>query len=390
MRIVFLLYAVIWIVTLTLYSLNWSDFSIKLDVNLLMFFLVSIIFSIVMFSILKGKNRKQKVHIYYPKKNYHIVFFVVIIFWLINFIYGKQIPFFNIIMGKSDYGDFEGIPHLQALMLPFTIFFNFCLFSSALYNRKKSIFFEWFITVMIFLLIFSRNVLLVLALGDFIIFVLYKNNKDKYSLSLKKVILLICIIITGLYIFGGLGNLRHTRSWNDSSYIEQLGLFKRYPKWLPKQFMWSYLYIITPLANLNYNVINHCVSIDARKFIISYFPEIISKRFFPNDIIYSLQHTLLIKTYFNAQTTFVESYYCFGMFGIYFTFIFFVAIVLLFEYILKSKKNLNPIVVAVCGVFVSLSFFYNVFHYTETSLLLFYSFLYLLFSNKKNYQSTKI
>lgn len=388
MQIVFLLYAVVWIVTLVLYSLNWSEFSISLDGSLFVFFLISIFFSIIVYLILKRKKCSPK-KIFCPPKNSWFFFFLVLGFWIINFIYGKQIPFFNIIKGKSNYGDFEGIPHLQALMLPFTIFYNFCLFYSFLYKRIKYIFIEWIIITTIFLLIFSRNVLLVIALGNFIILILYNKSVGSFKLNFKKILLFLFAVILGLYVFGGLGNLRHTQSWNDSSYIEHLGLFKKYPKWLPKQFMWSYLYIITPLANLNYNVVNKCMSIDNKKFIVSFIPEIISKRYFPKDIIYSLEHTLLIKTYFNAQTTFVEGYYSAGLFGIYLTFIVFVVVVLLIDYIMNLKKIYNPIIVAVCGVFVSLSFFYNVFYYTETSLLLIYSIIYLIFYRRKKYVNNK-
>ena len=82
-----------------------------------------------------------------------------------------------------------------------------------------------------------------------------------YSASLKKItakqlILFFVAIFFCLYGFGGLGNIRHGYVWDNTSMIEDTAkVNNKYPEWLPKQFLWSYIYIICGLGNLNHNII---------------------------------------------------------------------------------------------------------------------------------------
>ena len=108
------LYGIIWTVVIILYFFGWSDFNKSLDPNLLVFFFVTIYFSFIM-----GYLRRKK-FIYFPCKiEYHkrTVTKCLLISFIFDFIYSKQIPFISIISGKITYIDFNCIQIIHVFMI---------------------------------------------------------------------------------------------------------------------------------------------------------------------------------------------------------------------------------------------------------------------------------
>lgn len=308
MTVPFKLYAWTWLLILILYSFNWSKFSIPLDNGLLFFLIFTIIISFLFGYLLKPFQFKFAKKA--SKKTKHIVLAIWCGF-IINFIHAGYIPFFGTLSGKYYYTEFPGIPTLYPFLISFSAIYYFYLMYLFFSFKKKSYLIQSFLILLIFLFVFSRSLLVFCGLGSFLMYyILNRQNKTIKINILKKYIILFCFIFFICYIFGGLGNLRCGYSWNDCSYIERLGMYDNFPSWLPKQFMWVHSYLISPLANLNYNIIQNHHIYDVNKLFVSYVPEFISKRFFENLVTTSLNETLLIRTYFNAQTTYVESYYC--------------------------------------------------------------------------------
>ncbi len=381
MRFIFRMYSVIWMLVLILYFFNWSEFSFPLSPGLFVFITFSIITCLILsFCIKDIKVEKTKLN-----KNIYFITKLIILLYFINFIYAGYIPFFGIITGDNKYTEFPGIPVLYAFLVPFSLYIYIVLISNFLYNTKniKPLLYS-FSLVFMFLLIFSRSMILLALLSMGYIF--YRKNKKK--INFKIILLLIIVAIFSTYLFGVLGNLRSGGRWNDSSYIEELGLFNRYPKFLPKQFMWAYLYIITPLSNLNFNVINSNHIFSFQHLAVSFVPEFISKRLFSSYIISSLDETLLVKTYFNAQTVYVESFYSVGILGCYLTFFVIIIIGLMFNYFLKKYRCKTIYVQTTYLIFVSLSFFYNVFFYMLTSFLIVIDVIYILYL-RRNYKNAR-
>lgn len=383
MRIVYFTYFFVWTIVLLLYSLGWSEFCIPLDPKLLGFLLFSVIVSILLFLLSKSNKNIYEM----PPKKYKIVVFIILLLYIINFIYAGYIPFVGILLKKANYVEFPGIPMLYAMLVPFSLFYFFYLMYYFFMFRKVKYLKYAGLIFIFFLLIFSRNCLIVSAFGTLVIWLLVLKHKKKIHFTPKNIVFLFLGSIILMYLFGCLGNVRSGYGWNDSSYIEKLGLFTKYPNWLPKQFMWGYIYIVSPLANLNYNVVNNCTNHDVMRFIFTFVPEFIIKRVSPEQIVYSLQDTMLIRTYFNAQTTYVESFYCLGILGCYITFGVFVFITNFFNYVMKKKKTTSIVSIACLTIFVALSFFYNVFFYMLSSMLVIYSFVYFLIISKRRYKT---
>lgn len=382
MKFVLRIYSMVWLIVIILYSFSWSKFSIKLDNSLLIFLAITIIISFVLSLTIK-KNHKVKIE----SINYHrfpLLTSIIIFLYAINFLYAGYIPLFGIISGYKDYVEFPGIPYLYSFLVPFSLFYYIYISYSYTIYKRKAILLQCLIILILFLLVFSRNLLICSIISSCYIFLSSKKMKKRtIGKKIFRYTLLLILIIIFLYIFGGLGNLRSGYSWNDSSYIEKLGKFTNFPKFLPKQFMWAYLYIITPLSNLNYNVINNNHISSFSRTLFTFIPEFIAKRINSNLIVTSENQTLLVATYFNAQTVFVESYYCFGILGCYFTYLIFLLYIFIFSFLIKKNMASETIPLAALAIFISLSFFYNVFYYMLTSMLVIFSMIYVITKKMK-------
>lgn len=382
MSIILKLYSWVWILILFLYSLNWSGFSQPLDKGLLIFLLFSIIISYILGTILKSSHIQKDNQ---PRHNTNIITILLLLGFIINFIYARYIPFLSLIKGNYSYVEFEGIPTLFPFLYTFSLFYYYCLIYYYFSSKKKKYLKQAVLLFLVFVSFFSRSLLAFAILGAVLIKTLTSKERlqYKFGINIKSICTIFLIIVIVCYFFGVLGNIRVGLSWNDCSYIEKLGLFDNYPSWLPKQFMWIYAYLISPLANLNYNVIhNNCIQ-DISNLICCFIPEFISKRWFSNYVISNEGQTLLIKSYFNAQTGYVNFYYSFGIIGCYLCYFAITFIVCFVHLFCDRKKISNPVITVILGVFITMTFFYNVFYYTLTSLLLIWSILYLFIISKK-------
>lgn len=382
MKLIFKLYAWVWLLILFLYYLNWSEFSQPLDENLLIFLLFTIAVSFILGNILKS-NPIQKHD--YPKHNTNIIITLLIFGFIINFIYARYIPFLALINGSYSYVEFEGIPTLFPFLYTFSLFYFYCLIYYYFISKKRKYLKQSILLFLIFISFFSRSLLAFAILGSVLIKVIVdkKKKNDIHKFNLKNLFIIFFIIVIVCYLFGVLGNIRVGFSWNDCTYIERLGMFTNYPSWLPKQFMWIYAYLISPLSNLNYNIVQNNCSPNIISLIINFVPEFVSKRWFSNYIVSSETQTLLIRSYFNAQTAYVNFYYSFGILGCYLCYFVIAIIALLTDYIFHIKKIYNPVIIVIFGIFITMTFFYNVFYYTLTSLILIWAILYLFNISKK-------
>ena len=373
MSLPFKIYSYIWIVVIVLYLFGWSEFSLPLSPALAIFLVLSIAVSLILSRIIPKTKLKKLVK---PYRHIGSVTAIVLLLYFFNFLYAGYVPLIGIVTGSAHYQSFPGIPFLLPLTITFSIYYYFVLayYYFSFHSKKYAI--QALLILFCILLIYSRSNLLFCILGTGLEWLFLKPKNKRFKFRHAIAILLLFIIL--VYMFGVLGNIRHGYAWNDCSYIEELGRFTRYPKWLSKQFMWGYLYIITPLANLNYNVIqsHHVMELD--RFFVTLVPEFISNEFFPQLVTTSANETLLIKSYFNAQTTYVETYYSLGILGCYLNYIAFLILYFIVYKVQKhcAKNSILPIIALT--IFFSLSFFYNVFYYTLPTMLIIWCILHMI------------
>ena len=378
-------YGWIWLIVFILYALNLTEFSIPLDLRLVVFLAVTIIISILFGYIYRKElvfkySKSQKIVI---RKTTMILILIGVV---IDFIYAKEVPFISLaITGSSHYKDFKGIPTFHVFLICYSTYFAIKCFYAALIdkrNRKRYLF--YFVIVQgIYLLNFLRSQILFNFFSGGVIFVAYLKSKGR--IKFKYYLYVMMTALFTLYAFGGLGNLRHGYSWNDCSYIDRLGLYIRWPSFIPEQFKWAYSYITTPLANLNYHIINAKPKYDLFSLFLNLLPDAIAKRIYPPGI---KSDALLIRMYFNVSTGYQPAYSAFGFFGmiIYFISIYFISFFGLF--LAKKKRNSNngDIFYAIMCVVIAYLFFANTLCFAGTSIVLWislFSMLLFIFTLRK-------
>lgn len=360
------IYSIMWTGIIFLYSLGWSDYNKPLNINLLIFFVISI--SIML--IIGGIKNKQKKEIVQVEKLNHDPFYLLVFGFVLDFFYSKDIPLISIILGKTSYMDFTGIPYIHLLLISFGILYSFIYFDLLLKSekqKKRNYLIKYIILCLMYLLLFSRQVLSVITVGSIILFI--NSVKKKKIISKKKYLLIIIVFLIFLYLFGILGNLRSGMTWNDCSLIEGIGRFNnKWPVFLPKQYMWAYLYITNPLANLNTIIMSNTILEDS--FLLSIMPDVISDRLFSIQLGFwgNTARYGLVDEYLNACTGFVNAAISCGVFGIYIYFIIQIIYCVFFQKILYKTKFVN-ISSVLFSVIIIFTFFLNTLSYSAISLL---------------------
>lgn len=378
----FYIYGYMWIAIIILYSFGWSNMCIKLSPPILIFIILHIIVSLILGKALSKffvfKRLEKNPH----KKPTTTIFIVV--FLLINLLYDRNVPLFSVLKGNSMYAaKFSGIPVLYLLFSGFVILYAFYLMYLFICFRKKSLLVEYSIILIWFILLFQRQNIFVILLGSLWMFIASVDYK-KISMSRRIgiVILVFIAAMAGLYLFGIIGNVRYGMwSWNDTSMIETLArINNKWPKWLPKMYVWAYVYIVSPLANLQYNFM---YGVQPSNEILDYLYTVIPY-FVYNKIGSTYIKPMLIIDSLNVCTAFSVPYRISGMIGVYFIYMIEV-IILLFEFIaLKNNRYFVPFCIG-WGYFYFMNFFTNPLSYEITSFMIIYPLLLIIGTlNKKS------
>lgn len=247
-------FAVSWFLCLILYSLGWSDIfppiTLKLFIFLsaliLLFAITGFFFNRIPFATPKLSARLSPT----------ILLVVNGILFSFNFFY-SGIP----LLTGTRMDDF-GIPTVIVIATTLNSFTSVYCFYSFLHTRRKRYLLYILICFGFFIMAFSRgNIMMSLVT----MFFLWLNVKLP-NLNIKKLLGIVCSVLLVMYLFGVAGNYR---TINDISRQEQsfddsynsnviLGLGQASDSFrnsiVPGEFFWTYLYITSPLSNLQYNI----------------------------------------------------------------------------------------------------------------------------------------
>ena len=299
---------------------------------------------------------------------------ILTILFILDIIYAQKVPLFNVLTGTS-YGEvgFMGIPMFHNVISSFAIFYSMYLAYIYFCFKDKKVLMEYGIILLFFLLLVQRqNVLVCVVMFCNIGLAKFLSSKIKMArkVQLIAIFTVVCIII--LYLFGVFGNMRYGSSWdwNDSWMITTLGKKNdKYPKVLPLEYFWGYTYLVTPLANLNYNIMNVEKEYNIGGYVAELVPEFISRRISLKRAKIDLPVSSL-----NASTAYTRTYITGGYLGIYIMFMIQIALCTLIAY--YTYQNNRKYFVIVCNIliyFLLLAIFDNSLVYTTTAFLLVYS-----------------
>lgn len=376
---VFYWYSIIWGVVLFLYSLGFSTYNKPLDTNLLLFLVISILLSFTLGIINRKKFRYKGINIMYKRNR--ILTYISLIIGAMEFIFARNVPLFSIALGRSNYGDFQGIPLIHTILENFIIFYSSYLFYLFLESKDKSLLYESIALVSILLLMFHKGVVI------FCLFIMLNlavaKIRTKYKiLSFKKLVLFAIFVVMILYVNGVLANIRSGYKWNDCSFILRIGGITYWPSFLPKELSWSYVYITSPLANLNLMVKEYADTFSFGQMFFTIVPIFLTKRMFPQFLINSEATYILNISALNACTGFAEPVVAASSIGLWFYYISYILIIMCTIKRIRKEKFATVFYAVMC-MLITFLFFYNTLSTAATSFLIIYIWLYPLIKRIK-------
>lgn len=368
-------------VPLLVYSFGWSTIYPALTFDLLLFFVITFCFCIL-FGVMLSRVKKFNFN-YIPVSRYNRrVIIALYFFYMLDILYAGFIPLLAFGSGKADYtGSINyGIPTLHFLVVTFNLFYSIYVFHQYLSSRKKAVLFCYFLLIAPFVILLQRSNIMYIIIGSMFVFFLSLKK-----LSVKKVLGLISVGMFAIYIFGYLGNLRS--AGGDSTFIPRASgvtdQFLNGP--IPNEFYWGYLYIGSPLANLQNNINTHPkVNDDWSSFIVyECMPDFLTKKL---EGLVSLKYRPFdqINSFLNVGTIYARPYGYLSWKGIYF--LFFMLMFLMNIYFLWVNRSSTYKVTGVAMMFIVIAFssFENTITFSAYSFQLMYP---LLFSMLKKYRS---
>ena len=241
----FYLFCIAFSVAIFIYLWGWSRIYPKLSLSLLIFFFASFVVLIISGKkIIKPElsfSLKNLQH--FPYLN-EVIFAGIVLMSLGDVLYMGYLP---IIEHSTTYRDY-GMPVVDPLFNSLSIFFSVFFFQSYLEKRKR----RFLVFVVIFLIIhflfFRRSSILWILASLSIVFVLYKRKINFLFLGLA-----VITIPLFSYFFGLYGNIRS--DLNKSLVFNSLGASEYFGKSsINFNHYMTYLYISSPLANLQENI----------------------------------------------------------------------------------------------------------------------------------------
>ena len=181
-----------------------------------------------------------------------------------------------------------------------------------------------------------------------------------------------------LFLFGVLGNVREGYEWNDNTFIDLLGRYIRFPKFIPGQYKWFYSYAMSPLSNLNFNIEQQNTTFDFKYLLAQVLTESLTNRFLPG--YHNNMNSMLVRSYFTVSTGYCDSYIYGGIIGMYFLYFFFIGCSFFVIKMLQYTQNYREkaVTLAFLAVMYIINFFQNTFWYTGTSLTFLFCCIVLL------------
>lgn len=369
------LYAAVWTAVVIAYLCRWSNLNQPLDPQLTTFLIVTVACSAFL-GAMRMLSRHRHVaftHRAQPGNEKRM--------WLItgSFACGFAADFAfrgGIPLATGTYSGYDittavqatvGIPVVHVILVAGSIFYAVLLVERFSSTRSRSYMHQFTVILALLLLNNSRGYMTFCVLGAIMIILSTSTRDSRSKRPFQTFVLaggiLYCLLI-GIGIFG---NIRSGLQWNDTSYITAIGRYNdSWPTILNDNIKWTYTYLTSSLANLNYNISTFAGSGSALHSIAAFVPETFTK--------YALAEQLDVRyqvTYLNASTGYVGAYYIGGgITGLYVSYAIQLVVLEAGAAITRALGQAE-LLYATCASIVTIVFvFYNSYANTATCLLL--------------------
>lgn len=345
------LFVIMWLFVLYIYSKQYSLLLTTLNFQTVQYVILTCLCFIVSFYFVQllfiKKNLRvdnvfiESIHTSVKLKK---IFKIWLFFTIIEIIYFRGLPLIAILGLGGDGGRYTewGIPSLHGFLNAMVITLSNYFFYFFLKNKDKKFLYLFLLCVMWPILLITRQMLLTMIVQATVIYIL--SNSIKTS-SILKVLIIGFLVVC---LFGLVGDLR---SGDGDSFINLVQPSSDYPTWLPSGVLWVYIYMVSPLNNVNYNIhIYPDFNFDLSILISNFFPSFIRNKIFSGSTEFNFQ---LVNENLNVSTMFPSYLEAFGYIGSLF-FYFILGILISFIYFKFRAKNAN-----VKWLFVLVIIFHN-------------------------------
>lgn len=388
----FYLYSAILIIVISIYNLNWSNLYLSISSQSYIFYILTILVSIVFGLLYKSKFKPES------RKNKNIINigkFTVLI-WIghiLEFLYCGVIPYVEISIKKTAYiyANYSGIPTFHVIVITFNSFFAIYVFHRYLIEKNKKYLFYFVMNLIPGMLIYNRAMIVLILMSCVSVYI-YERLDGK--ITLKSIFIVAILGIFAVYLFGISGNIRSNREYKiedntDSTYIMMVGdasnEFRN--SIVPKPFFWGYIYSTSSLANLektfstNYNQNINLQSII--KYINrSIVPDFMSKRI---DNMLGIEYKKFeqVSPHLNVCAFYGDAFVSLGWLGVILIFVYFVFFIFIYRILLDKDSCFFITGISILNTIVIFNFFDNSFNFSGLNFQLIYPVVFSIMLDKK-------
>lgn len=367
----FYLYILTFVLIIVVYQFGWSSLYPELSFNLLFFFIITFIISLF----LGGVIDKYNPIIYSSSngnKDIKRTILAIYILLFVEFVYTKGIPLV-LIFRNPEYNYVEfGVPTLHPILATFTSFYTVYVFHVWLSERGIKNLSHLLILLLFPILIYNRGMLLISLVSCLVVFLMSIK-----SIKLKTFAYISIVVAVLLYFFGVLGNYRMVKNSTNDYFLEVAGANDSFKNSrVPKEYFWSYIYITSPLANLQNNINeNKPEQINVKDFVATELtPDFISKRIVK--VIHAERGEVSqIIHFLNVGTVYARSYSLLGWIGMYLMYFMLTSFIFLYLIVLKRANKYYVTGISILCTFVVFNSFTNMIYFSGVSFQLAYPIL---------------
>ncbi len=246
-------YVISFSLALGMYWLGWSRLYPRITNSLFTFLLLTVVIHLI----LSFYWRSKKVAV--PKLinsffNPIATTIFIYVLWAADFIYEGGIPLLKILLSQPYNYRLFGVPSLHVFTVTFGSFFTIFLFSLYVSTRQRTYLYLYLINMLAALLIYSRGMMMFNLVGSVFVYLL-----SSPSISWKQFLVGLIALICVSYFFGVLGTVRDSfeakRNYDTNIFMDTGQASEAFRKSkIPDEFFWGYIYLSSPLANLQQNI----------------------------------------------------------------------------------------------------------------------------------------
>jgi hypothetical protein len=342
----FAAYAAGFLLALWVYSLGYSDLYPPLEQSLVWFLLATCAASVCLARAI-GKIPMTYAHGHESLAVNIWIFLLIMVVFVVEVVASGGIPLLLLAStGDYDYLGF-GIPTLHVAFVGFADFYAVYWFDLYMLGRGKTFLALSMVAASTSLLIVNRGGFIITLVALTVVYVKRRGFDRKLLLGFAAFVGAI------LWGFGLLGDLR-THGATGESVILTIGeASDRFVNSsIPTEFFWPYLYISSPLANLQLNVTNRIAAdTPAGYFTLEFLPDFVSKRIVTEDDVADLSPQR-INNQLTVSTMYGRAFVLWGWVGVFLSFLYFTMISLVCLRMMQGSKYY----VATASILSSLAF----------------------------------